>query len=107
MQWANGECRDPAAASTLPVGALAPNGFGLRDMLGNVAEWTLDCNTLNLRDAPSDGSADMRGSCGQRAVRGGSWFSGPRDMRYTARLMQRTGDSNDFTGVRVVRAISG
>ena len=43
----------------------------------------------------------------KRAVRGGSWFSGPRDMRYTARLMQRTGDSNDFTGVRVVRAISG
>lgn len=107
MQWANGECRDPAAASTLPVGALAPNAFGLRDMIGNVGEWTLDCNTLNLRDAPSDGRADMRGSCGQRAVRGGSWFSGPRDMRYTARLMQRTGDSNDFTGVRVVRAISG
>ena len=74
-------------------------------MIGNVAEWTLDCNTLNLRDAPADGRADQRGSCNQRAVRGGSWFSGPADLRYAARLMQRRGDSNDFTGLRVVRNI--
>jgi formylglycine-generating enzyme required for sulfatase activity len=74
-------------------------------MIGNVGEWTLDCNTLNLRDAPTDGGADLRGSCNQRAVRGGSWFSGPADLRYTARLMQRRGDRNDFTGFRVVRKI--
>ena len=74
-------------------------------MIGNVAEWTQDCNTLNLRDAPTDGGADLRGSCNQRAVRGGSWFSGPSDLRFAARLMQRRGDNNDFTGLRVVRKI--
>ncbi|MCI4645011.1 MAG: bifunctional serine/threonine-protein kinase/formylglycine-generating enzyme family protein [Hyphomonadaceae bacterium] len=105
LPWANSACGDPAPDRTLPAGSLLENGFGLRDMIGNVAEWTLDCNTLNLRDAPGDGSADLRGSCGQRAVRGGSWFSGPKDLRYTARLMQRRGDSNDFTGFRVVREI--
>lgn len=107
LAWANAACTDPAADRTMPAGTLAANAFGVKDMIGNVAEWTLDCNTLNLRDAPADGSADMRGSCGQRAVRGGSWFSGPADLRYSARMMQRRGDRNDFTGIRVVREIPG
>jgi len=105
LKWANSACSDPASDRTLPAGMLSKNAYGLKDMLGNVAEWTQDCNTLNLRDAPTNGEADERGSCGQRAVRGGSWFSGPDDLRYAARLMQRRGDSNDFTGFRVVRKI--
>lgn len=105
LPWANAACRDPASDRTMPAGTLAANKFGLKDMIGNVGEWTLDCSTLNLRDAPTDGSADLRGSCNQRSVRGGSWFSGPEDLRFSARLMQRRGDSNDFTGFRVVRKI--
>lgn len=105
LKWANTACTDPAADRTLPVGMLGANKFGVKDMIGNVAEWTLDCNTLNLRDAPTNGKADQRGSCNQRVVRGGSWFSGPADLRFSARLMQRRGDSNDFTGFRVVRKI--
>lgn len=107
VAWANADCTDPGVGRTLPVGTLSANAFKLRDMVGNVAEWTLDCNTLNLRDAPVDGSADARGSCGQRAVRGGSWFSGPDDLRYSARMMLRRGDRNDFTGFRVIRKIAG
>jgi len=105
LQWANAACTDPSADRTLPTAMLGANKFGLKDMIGNVAEWTLDCNTFNLRDAPTDGKADQRGSCNQRVVRGGSWFSGLSDLRYTARLVQRRGDSNDFTGFRVVRKI--
>ncbi len=105
LKWANSACTDPASDRTLPAGSLIANGFGVKDMIGNVAEWTLDCNTLNLRDAPTDGGADLRGSCNQRAVRGGSWFSGPNDLRFAARLMQRRGDNNDFTGFRVVRKV--
>ncbi len=107
LKWGNSACADPAADRTLPAGMLSANKFGVKDMIGNVAEWTLDCNTLNLRDAPVNGDPDQRGSCNQRAVRGGSWFSGPADLRFAARLMQRRGDSNDFTGFRVVRKISG
>ena len=105
LRWANSACSDLSSDRTLPTGSLSANKFGLRDMIGNVGEWTLDCNTLNLKDAPTDGRADQRGSCNQRVVRGGSWFSGPADLRYAARLMQRRGDSNDFTGFRVVRKI--
>lgn len=103
LPWANEACTDLAADRTLPVGSLAKNSFGTADMIGNVSEWVLDCNTLNLRDAPVDGSADARGSCSQRIVRGGSWFSGADDLRYSARGVQRRGDRNDFTGFRVVR----
>ncbi len=105
LQWANTACTDPASDRTLPAGTLGANGFGLHDMIGNVAEWTLDCNTLNLRDAPTDGGADLRGSCNQRVTRGGSWFSGPADLRFYSRLMLRRGDRNDFTGFRLVRKI--
>ena len=105
LRWANAACTDPASDRTIPVGMLSANKFGLKDMIGNVSEWTLDCNTLNLRDAPTDGRADQRGSCNQRITRGGSWFSGPDDLRFAARLVQRRGDSNDFTGFRVVRQI--
>lgn len=107
LKWANAACSDPVADRTMPAGRLGANKFGVKDAIGNVAEWTQDCNTLNLRDAPTDGSADARGSCNQRVVRGGSWFSGPADLRYAARLMQRRGDSNDFTGFRVVRKVGG
>ncbi len=105
LQWANADCTDPSADRTLPTGMLGANKFGVKDIIGNVAEWTLDCNTFNLRDAPTNGDADQRGSCNQRVIRGGSWFSGPTDLRYTARMMQRRGDSNDFTGFRVIRKI--
>ncbi len=105
LGWANPACGDMASDRTLPAGMLSANPFGVKDMIGNVAEWTLDCNTLNLNDAPTDGSADLRGSCQQRVIRGGSWFSGPADLRYGARIMQRRADSNDFTGFRVIRTV--
>lgn len=103
--WANPDCQDPAGDRTMPVGSLAPNKFGLKDVLGNVAEWTLDCSSLNYRDSPADGSANLRGSCRQRITRGGSWFAGPRDMRLSSRAAMRQNDKNEFTGFRVVRAV--
>jgi len=103
LTWANKECSDLSSDRTLPVGSLSANKFGIKDMLGNVQEWTLDCNTLNLKDAPTNGNPDLRGSCNQRVVRGGSWFSPPTGLRFTTRENQRRGDSNDFTGFRVVR----
>ena len=103
LPWANEACTDLAGDRTLPAGSLSKNSFGVADIIGNVSEWVLDCNTLNLRDAPVDGTSDARGSCSQRIVRGGSWFSGPDDLRYSVRAVQRRGDTNDFTGFRVVR----
>lgn len=105
FRWAHEACADTAATETLPGGSLRPNGFGLYDTVGNVAEWTLDCMNLSYLDAPADGSAWSRGICSSRVTRGGSWFTGTREIRLPARFNLKNGDRNDFTGFRVVRVI--
>jgi hypothetical protein len=56
---------------TAPVGSFAPNPFGLYDMHGNVAEWTL-------------GEYGDRGK--RKPVRGGSWRDLPSDSQRTSRF---------------------
>ena len=105
LRWQHDDCDDPAAMETLPVGSFNPNAFGVYDVIGNVAEWTLDCMNLSYLDAPADGSAWNRGICSSRMTRGGSWFTGTREIRLPARFNLKTGDRNDFTGFRLVRAV--
>jgi len=105
LRWADPDCADPAALETLPVGSLQANDFGLYDVIGNVAEWTLDCMNLSYLDAPADGSAWGRGICSSRMTRGGSWFTGTREIRLPSRFNLKNGDRNDFTGFRVVRKV--
>ena len=105
FRWQHGDCGDGAALQTLPAGSLQANAFGLHDVIGNVAEWTLDCMNLSYLDAPADGSAWGRGICSSRITRGGSWFTGTREVRLPARFNLKNGDRNDFTGFRVVRTV--
>jgi len=105
FRWKHADCADTAAMQTLPVGSLEPNAFGLYDTIGNVAEWTMDCMNLSYLDAPADGSAWNRGICSSRMTRGGSWFTGTREIRLPARFNLKNGDRNDFTGFRVVRVV--
>ena len=60
-----------------PVGSLKPNQFGVYDTLGNVWEWTEDCQAILWRSGPTDASARIDGHCSQRAYRGSSWLSHP------------------------------
>jgi formylglycine-generating enzyme required for sulfatase activity len=43
--------------TTLKVGLLLPNSFGLYDTIGNVSEWVADCYHSTYEGAPTDGSA--------------------------------------------------
>ncbi len=66
------------------VGQYQPNAWGLRDMHGNVAEWTRTA----LRPYPYDG-ADGRNApdaTGRRVVRGGSWRDRPKRATSSFRL---------------------
>ena len=77
---------------TSPVGSFAPNGFGLYDMHGNVAEWVEDCWHDNYEGAPSDGSAWTSGGDDDvnlrnlRVVRGGAWNENPQELRAAERF---------------------
>jgi formylglycine-generating enzyme required for sulfatase activity len=87
-----------------PVGALAPNAFGLHDMIGNVWEWTQDCYVAPYPRGPRDGSAvEVRGACALRAVRGGSW----RTLMFRQRSSWRGRDPEDrkadIFGFRIAR----
>ena len=89
-----------------PVGSFAPNGFGVYDMHGNVWEWVQDCLNRDYDGAPTDGTAWLRGDCGRRVLRGGSWASGPEDLRAASRGRQATDDRNYLIGFRVARTLT-
>jgi sulfatase modifying factor 1 len=85
LDFPNGSTLTPADANygssgkggTLPVGSYAPNGYGLFDMLGNVAEWVSDrydpdyYTTGPKENPPGPAKGKFR------VFRGGGWHTGP------------------------------
>ena len=87
-----------------PVGLKQPNGQGIFDMLGNVAEWTLDAYGPYSRvDAVTDPSVAASGS--GRVVRGGSWRSFPPALRCAARTGLPESYQVPYVGLRVVQEV--
>lgn len=73
-----------------PVGTKRPNAWGLHDMSGNVAEWTLDEYRAGFYASLDDGDADPwarpEGAFGTRTVRGGAFDDEPDGIRCAERL---------------------
>ena len=89
---------------TAPVGSYPANAFGLHDMHGNVWEWVEDCWHDSYDGAPDDGAAWISGgNCDMRVLRGGSWFSIPRNLRSANRFEFGSGSRYDGIGFRVAR----
>ncbi len=88
-----------------PVGQFPPERFGTRDMIGNVAEWTLDCWHESYQRAPGDGSAWVNPGCTQRVVRGASWASSLDQARSGFRLPTDSTTTGARLGFRVVREL--
>ena len=56
-----------------PVGSFSPNGFGLHDVIGNVAEWCRDwCGAYAFDVQPGDGLRKVAGAH-HRVLRGGGF----------------------------------
>ncbi|MBU0656312.1 MAG: SUMF1/EgtB/PvdO family nonheme iron enzyme [Gammaproteobacteria bacterium] len=70
---------------TSPVGSFAANGYGLRDMNGNVWEWVQDRWHSDYTGAPDDGSSWESGDSALRVLRGGSWNVTPGAVRSASR----------------------
>lgn len=87
--------------ATSPVGAFAPNAFGLHDMNGNVMQWVQDClsdyadlgaSAIAFQEGKplKESSFLLRGmagtsACAYRMLRGGDWGNPPRMIRSASR----------------------
>ena len=97
--------------TTLPVGTYEPNGFGLYDMAGNVAEWTGDAFDESAYQQTSDLNPYYQVTAKKtdnkiskrKVIRGGSW----KDIAYYLQCGVRDYEYEDstrcFIGFRTVR----
>jgi formylglycine-generating enzyme required for sulfatase activity len=81
---------------TAPVGSFPANGYGLFDMAGNVSEWCRDRYVPLSRGGPFQPGV-------LHLLKGGSWLSGPRELRNAARQSAPPSYADGYIGFRVVR----
>jgi formylglycine-generating enzyme required for sulfatase activity len=93
-----------------PVGTSQPNGYGLRDMLGNVWEWCADSFNrtsylLSSFDPAVNAAIERSLPDGpDRAVRGGGWGNQPGTVRVWTRGAQPADWCTAWLGFRVALA---
>ena len=89
-----------------PVGQKTPNGLGLFDMLGNVAELCGDW--ANLEYYKGSPTADPLGSPkgNDRVHRGGGWQGEPTGCRSASRGYIGPGNRNETVGFRIARGLT-
>lgn len=85
---------------TTPVGSYPPNGFGLHDTAGNVAEWVDDCY-LDNNDAKASNTPVAQ--CKEKIIRGGSFRDNVKAISSQARSHLTANTHNDSTGFRIVK----
>ena len=88
-----------------PVRSFPIEPFATFDMIGNVAEWTLDCWHDSYQRAPTDGSAWVNPGCPRRVARGASWSSALDFARSAARQPVNEDATSARLGFRVVREL--
>jgi sulfatase modifying factor 1 len=114
------EDRKEEGYGTTQVGAFAPNGYGLHDMIGNVWEWTTDwytahhepggtcCGARNPRGGARENSFDpcLPGvKIPRKVMKGGSFLCAPnycRRYRPAARMAQAVDTSTCHLGFRCI-----
>ncbi len=91
---------------SVAVGQFPANALGLHDMQGNVWEWTADCYTdayAPQESAPQEGA--LQASCSNKAVRGGSWYDLPSQLRSSNRSKAAINKHSNRIGFRLVETL--
>ncbi|MCP4419315.1 MAG: SUMF1/EgtB/PvdO family nonheme iron enzyme, partial [Chloroflexi bacterium] len=94
-------CNDGYAA-TAPVGSFQGNAWGLKDMLGNVWEWTCSDWNTSYEGQEKQCSGNNHAS-GKRSVRGGAWNNGPAWVRSANRTGFYSWTRYDIQGFRLAQ----
>ncbi len=104
---ANGSSKSDGFAVTAPVGSFPADGFGLRDMIGNVWEWCATVYESDEYQRAKDGrpSPPSSTSAGPRVLRGGSWDNGPQYCRSSYRRRIDPSDTLAYVGFRPSRTL--
>jgi formylglycine-generating enzyme required for sulfatase activity len=92
----------PSPVGSYPSGA---NRLGLRDLIGNVWEWTNDWNGFYSEGLQVDPPGPRTGSA--HSVRGGSWSSVEEELRCARRFSLKPSRAYDGLGFRCVRSKHG
>lgn len=100
-KWEHHDCDDEYIV-TAPVGSLYPNDFQLYDMLGNVWEWTMDTYSETAYKNHKKNNPVQTGE-GNKARRGGSWYSAPGSIRCSNRGNRSVDRQNKEIGFRLIR----
>lgn len=82
------------------------NAFGLEDMIGNVWEWCEDSWIAGYKSGPRTEKARKRKDIEEKALRGGSWYNEPKDVRVTHRYGYTPSTRFGNLGFRVARSVS-
>jgi formylglycine-generating enzyme len=94
---------DDGHAFTAPAGTFPPNGFGLHDVAGNVAEWCLDSYDPKYYSLSIDRDPPGAPFGLQRVIRGGSWLDDASNLRASYRVRDSPGYHDALVGFRCVR----
>lgn len=88
-----------------PVGSYEPNGFGIFDVIGNVAEWCLDgFKTDFYKESPKENPiCPDQGSA--RVIRGGGWMNTSSFFSVSFRKNHPGAYKSSSLGFRVVKVI--
>jgi formylglycine-generating enzyme required for sulfatase activity len=77
------------------VFAYSANNWNIKNVHGNVREWTNDCA----------GKTSARAQCENGIVRGGSWRSTKGEIAFHSKQTLPVASMDDQTGFRIVRDI--
>lgn len=96
---------------TVPVGTYEPNGYGLYDMAGNVAEWTGDAYDEAAYEVTHDlnpyyqitAKNDDNKIFKRKVIRGGSWKDIAYFMQCGTRAYEYQDSTRSYIGFRTVR----
>lgn len=110
-----GGYNDDTSTTTMKVGQFRPNDFGLFDMAGNVAEWTMssyrsDAN-VSVHDLNPDfvymARKDDPDILKRKVIRGGSWKDISYYLQNGVRTYEYQYESRPYIGFRCVRSYIG